>query len=158
MRRIIYILACLPLLLASCRRDVASCDHHDLPEAGWAVTDTVQLTLNVADTTQAYDLALTLRHTDLYTYQNLWFFVQSPDTLCPIRTDTVQAYLADDRGRWLGARAGRYYNGYITMAHALRFPEVGTYTFYLVHGMRDSVIVGIADVGMELKAEQIEVE
>lgn len=119
------------------------------------MTDTVSLALNVADTAQTYDLALMLRHTDEYTYQNLWLFVMMPDSpsLAPdgVWRDTVQACLADDRGRWLGTHAGRYYSGYVTMESSLHFPAAGSYTFAIVHGMRDSVIFGIADVGLELR-------
>lgn len=150
-KRIVYITICLPLLLLTCcQRDMVSSAHHNLPEQGWAITDTVLLQLDVADTAQAYDLALTLRHTEQYTYQNLWLFVQG-DSLSPVQTDTVMACLADDRGRWLGTRAGRYYSGYVTMRRGLTFAQAGTYTFAIVQGMRDSVICGIADVGLELR-------
>ena len=150
-RLTLYILLFLLPALTACRRDVVSCAHQDVSEQGWAMTDTVRLSLNVPDTTQAYDLALMLRHTEQYTYQNLWFFIQSPDSLSPIQSDTVMACLADDRGRWFGSRVGRYYSGYVIARRSIVFPAAGTYTFTLVHGMRDSVIVGIADVGIELR-------
>jgi len=152
MNRLLIVL-CLLLMLTACHRDVVSSVHQDLPEQGWSMTDTVRLSLNVPDTTQAYDLALMLRHTEQYNYQNLWFFVQSPDSLSPIQSDTVMACLADDRGQWLGKRAGRYYSGYVIMERGLVFPEAGNYTFAIVHGMRDSVIHGIADVGLELRKQ-----
>lgn len=151
MKRRIFILMCVAAVLAGCNRDVVSSDHQDLPVSGWSMTDTVRLSLLVADTTQTYDLALMLRHTEQYNYQNLWFFVAAEDSLCPIQRDTVMACLADDRGRWLGTRAGRYYSGYVIMEHELRFPQTGTYNFAIVQGMRDSIIYGIADVGLELR-------
>ena len=151
MNRLVYTLLCLPLLLTACKSEIVSSAHQDLPEQGWAMTDTVRMTLEVKDTAQAYDLALMLRHTEQYNYQNLWFFIQSSDSLSPIQCDTIPAYLADDRGRWLGTRAGRYYSGYVFARRDVVFPEAGTYTFAIVHGMRDSVIYGIADVGLELR-------
>lgn len=137
--------------MTGCQRDVVSSAHQDLPEQGWAMTDTVCLSLDVADTVQVYDLTLMLRHTELYSYQNLWFFIQCADSLSPLQSDTVMACLADDRGQWLGSRAGRYYSGYVFVRHELLFPQAGTYTFSVVHGMRDSIISGIADVGLELR-------
>lgn len=151
MRKKIFILLCVAAVLAACNKDVVSSDHRDLPMSGWSMTDTVRLSLLVADTTQTYDLALMLRHTEQYNYQNLWFFISAQDSLSPVQCDTVMACLADDRGRWLGTRAGRYYSGYVIMEHELRFPEAGTYTYAIVHGMRDSIIHGIADVGLELR-------
>lgn len=147
----LYILLCLPLLIVSCSTNIVSSAHHDLPENGWAMTDTICLPLDVTDTTRAYDLALFLRHTDQYTYQNLWCFLQAADSLCPLQADTVLACLADDRGQWLGTRAGRYYSGFVTIERGLLFPHAGTYTFAIVHGMRDSLIYGIADIGLELR-------
>lgn len=152
MNRVLYIVFCLPLLLLlSCNREVISSAHQDIPTDGWAITDTVRLALDVKDTAQAYDLALTLRHTDRYNYQNLWLFIQSSDSLSPVQSDTVMACLADDRGRWLGTRAGNYYTGYVIIERELLFAEPGTYTFAIVQGMRDSVIPGITDVGLELR-------
>ena len=148
----------LPLLLAallcSCQRGVISSDHQNVSESAWATTDTVHLTLNVADISQPYDLAITLRHTELYTYQNLWFFIQSTDSLCPLQSDTVMACLANDRGEWLGRRVGRYYSGYMIAKRKLLFPHPGDYHFSVVQGMRDAAVVGIADVGMELRMHQ----
>lgn len=147
----LYILLLLPLLCVACRSNVISNDHGDVSESGWAIGDTLRLSLEVKDTTLVYDLALVLRHSDAYPYQNAWFFLYSPDSICPLTGDSVQAILSDDRGRWLGTRAGRYYNGFVFVRHELRFPEAGTYNFAIVHGMRDSLISGIADVGLELR-------
>ena len=66
MKRRIFILMCVAAVLAGCNRDVVSSDHQDLPVSGWSMTDTVRLSLLVADTTQTYDLALMLRHTEQY--------------------------------------------------------------------------------------------
>ena len=117
------------------------------------MTDTVRLALDVPDSTASYDLALMLRHSDQYTYQNLWLFIQSPDSLSPVQSDTVMACLADDRGQWLGTRAGRYYSGYVIIRRNVTFPTADTYSFAIVQGMRDSVISGIADVGLELRTK-----
>ena len=115
------------------------------------MTDTAYLTLNVPDTTEFYDLTVTLRHTEQYAYQNLWLFISACDSLSPIQADTVMACLADDRGQWLARRTGRYYTGFVTMQRKVAFPTAGDYTFAVVQGMRDSVIAGIADVGIELR-------
>lgn len=115
------------------------------------MSDTILLSVQVTDTTEVYDLAVTLRHTELYPYQNLWLFVQGIDSLSPLPADTVMACLADDRGRWLARRAGRYYTGFVTMERHIEFAHPGTYTFAIVQAMRDSLITGIADIGLELR-------
>ena len=138
-------------MLCSCHNEVVTSTHQDVPEQGWAMTDTVRLSINVEDATRPYDLALMLRHTEQYTYQNIWFFITCADSLTPLPSDTVMACLANDRGQWLGTRAGRYYSGYVFIERNILFPEAGTYTFGVTHGMRDSLIYGIADIGLELR-------
>lgn len=141
------VLAVAAWLLAACSSEVVCTAHRDLPESGWAVTDTVVLPVEVNDTTVAYDLAITLRHTDRYPYQNIWFFMQTADG----GKDTVLAMLADDRGQWLTTRAGRYYTGYVVAERDVRFMETGKHEFRIVHGMRDEMLQGIADIGIELR-------
>ena len=133
--------------MAGCSSEVVSTAHHDLPETGWAVTDTVTLPIEVKDTALAYDVAITLRHTDRYPYQNIWFFLLTPDG----RQDTVLAMLADDRGQWLSAHAGRYYAGYVVAERQVRFDQPGKREVRIVHGMRDELLRGVADVGIELR-------
>ena len=138
-------------LIAGCASEVVSTAHQDLPESGWLTTDTVILPIHVKDTTTAYDLAITLRHTDNYPYQNIWFFLQTADG----RRDTVLAMLADDRGQWLTTHAGRYYAGYVVAERNLRFAQTGTHEIKIVHGMRDERLRGVADVGIELRLASI---
>ena len=139
--------AILAILMTSCTGEVISSSHKDVPEKGWSQHDTLLLALEVKDTTIAYDVAITLRHTDVYPYQNIWFFMDSFDG----RRDTVLAILADDRGQWLTSRAGRYYTGYMVAERNVRFAKEGTYQVAIVHGMRDEMLRGVADVGVELR-------
>ena len=136
-------------LIAGCSSEVVSTAHRDLPEAGWDVTDTIVLPIEVNDTAMTYDLAITLRHTDKYPYQNIWFFMQTADG----RRDTVLAMLADDRGQWLTTRAGRYYSGYVVAERNVRFDSTGIQEVRIVHGMRDERLQGVADVGIEVRRQ-----
>lgn len=147
----VVILIALLSLLSSCHEKIVYAAHKDINETSWLTTDTVCLPLQITDTADLYDLQLTLRHNDQYQYQNLWLFatLHSPsDSL--LLTDTVQAFLADDRGQWLSRRSGRYYNGYIRWLQGCRLTEEGKYTLSVVHGMRDDALKGLADVGVEI--------
>ena len=86
-----------------------------------------------------------IRHTEQYPYQNMWLFVDDAG-----RQDTIEFYLADDRGQWLGNK----HNGFIEMPVLLEetkhFADTGSYTMYIAHGMRDSLLRGVTDIGLEI--------
>ena len=68
----------------------------------------------------------------------------------PLRKDTIEFYLADDRGQWLGNK----HHGFIEMPVLLEsnyhYPDTGHYSLSIRHGMRDSLLRGITDVGVEI--------
>ena len=102
----------------------------------------------VMDKEAGYDILLYIRHTERYPYQNMWLFVRGN----PLHySDTIEFYLADDRGRWLGDK----HHGFIEMPVLLEsdyhFPDTGKYYFAVQHGMRDSLLRGVTDVGIEIK-------
>lgn len=139
----------IPLLFAAVSLVLVSCTnrpytrYHSLPEQGWHCDSILCFDVPVRDTTDAYDLQLHIRHTDRYAYQNIWFFVQSD------HRDTVEAMLADYRGQWLSAHSGRYYNGYVRLADSI-YLHCDTLHVTVQHGMRDTVIYGISEIGIAL--------
>lgn len=108
----------------------------------------LSFTIAPEDTTAAYDILLHVRHTNCYPYQNMWFFV-TRETGEWQQTDTLEFYLADDRGAWLGN--GK--NGLISMPvlydTQVRFGS-DTMHLHIRQGMRDSLLQGMQDVGVEV--------
>jgi len=111
----------------------------------------LDFTFIVDDTLSTYDILFHVRHTDGYRYQNMWLFTTFSDSLYQ-HTDTLEFYLADDRGRWLGN--GR--NGLIEMPilyeQNYRFAHRGTWHIRMQQGMRDSALAGVHDAGVEIVA------
>jgi gliding motility-associated lipoprotein GldH len=64
---------------------------------------------DVEDSLSEYNFTVNVRHRANYPYQNMWLFVQqiSPDS--SIVNDTIEFYLADNRGKWLGKGIGAVY-------------------------------------------------
>ena len=117
---------------------------HSVPLNGWNADSVLTYTWSIDDTASTYQIIIDVRHTELYPYQNLWFFIEKPLS----QTDTIEFYLADDRGQWLG----KGYNGYIEMPvlyeEAYRFDSIGEYTMTIQQGMRMERLRGITDVGV----------
>ena len=105
----------------------------------------VRFDYSVTDTLSDYRLLIHVRHTERYPYQNMWLFVGDS-----LHRDTIEFYLADGRGRWLGDS----HHGFIEMPVLLEdnyhFTDTGTYHLSITHGMRDTLFRGITDIGFEI--------
>ena len=96
----------LPLLfLTACGPDVVYERDVALPGA-WAYADSVTFAYDIPDTARAYDLQLSLKHTDAFATQNLYarFVTVYPDGRR--QSEPVSLELADQTGRWLGDCSG----------------------------------------------------
>lgn len=147
----IPVLLASSLLLAACTRGVVFSDFKDVSPLGWDKDSAVTFTFRVTDTVQPYNVLLHLRHQDNYPYQNMWLFLTSADPQGTVTSDTIEFYLADDRGRWLGN--GR--NGHVSMPvlyeQNYQFADTGAYSLSVRHGMRKERLRGVCQVGMEIQ-------
>ncbi|MCQ2345403.1 MAG: gliding motility lipoprotein GldH [Paludibacteraceae bacterium] len=152
-QKIVLSLALILSLLTACNKHNTVYIEFRTPEAnGWNKDSIYSFPFAISDTAIGYDIMLYLRHTECYPYQNMWLFVSRCDAgqTIPYMRDTLEFYLADDRGQWLGN--GR--NGLIEMPviyeQNLHFKDTGTYTLRLQQGMRMDILPGINDIGVEV--------
>jgi gliding motility-associated lipoprotein GldH len=73
----------------------------------------------------------------------------SPDSV--LIKDSIECYLADKRGKWLGTGIGSVLEMPVLYQQKVKFSKVGIYQYKIVHGMRDSVLIGINDIGMRVE-------
>jgi len=119
---------------------------------GWHQDSIVQFTVPVKDTSMQYFVSMKIRHNADYAYENVYLFRTISSASGIEYQDTVDLILADETGKWLGEGVGEVKTmqwGY--GRGALRFNNTGKYTFSLQQGMRDSVLVGIMDVGLSIE-------
>lgn len=133
-------------LLTSCRHDIVYSDFVAIPSGEWDENQLPEFAFNIADREAAYDILLYVRHTERYPYQNMWLFVRDNR----LYMDTVEFYLADDRGRWLGDKHHGFIEMPVLLEENYHFPDTGRYYFAVQHGMRDSLLRGVTDVGIEV--------
>ena len=138
--------------LAACTGSVSYSDFRDINPQGWSKDDAVCFDFAVPDTSADYNILLHIRHTDSYPYQNMWLFVDAFYPGSPVQTDTLELFLADDRGQWLGR--GR--NGHVRMPvlyeSQLQFADTGHCRLVIRQGMRTDRLRGVTQIGVELDA------
>lgn len=137
--------------MCACSNKAIYYEYQTVPMDGWGADSILTFTIPVTDTAATYDVLLHVRHTDAYSYQNMWLFVsESPATMqqAAVQTDTIEFYLADDRGQWLG-------NGHSTREMPVLYREGVTmtdsvYTLRIQQGMREEALKGVSDIGVEV--------
>lgn len=140
---------------------VTSCGFNDtyfqystVAKNGWSKDSCYVFRVPVTDTASAYNIYVNVRNRGNYPYQNLWLFLkcQTPDM---VRTkDSIECYLADQRGKWLGSGIGSVVEMPLIYKQKVRFKKPGVYRFDIGHGMRDSLLVGINDIGLRVEKSE----
>ncbi len=138
------------LLLWSCDADRFYDQSLELPKDGWHKDSTAGFTVQVDDTTRAYDFYVTLRNNDDYPYRNFYLFLITTLPNKNMTRDTLELILANREGKWLGKGFGAIKDNQIMVRQNLVFPLSGTYHFRILQAMRQDKLKGITDVGIRI--------
>ena len=136
------------LSFTSCQSDIVYSQFMPIPSEKWDVDSVAQFDYPIEDTHAAYRMLIYVRHTERYPYQNMWLFVDDNG-----HRDTIEFYLADDRGQWLGNRQHGFIEMPVLYEDGKQFSDTGRYTLTVQHGMRDTLLRGITDIGMEIRKQ-----
>jgi gliding motility-associated lipoprotein GldH len=129
--------------------------HHSetIPAKGWELNQTLYFQDSLrADVPERLHFEVSIRHNNLYPYQNLWMYLRTRTSDGTNRLDSINWILAEPSGRWLGSGWGSLYN----LTHRLPDLEVkktfGTrwFSIEVQHGLRDQELPGVEDVGIHL--------
>lgn len=150
----IVIFALLALIFASCNNNTIYNEYKELPTEGWNKDSVAMFDVAVQDTTSKYQVIVNVRNRGDYPWQNLWLFVSYTQPNSEVINDTIECYLADNKGEWLGSGFGSLHEMPVLFRKNMNFKQSGNYQFSIQQGMRDSMLVGINDIGLEIiKAE-----
>lgn len=140
--------------LFSCSTNEVYFTYHSVNPSGWSKDSVYSFDVVIDDATVPYNIYVNTRNNSEYPYQNLWLFIYKSGNGAVAVKDTINFYLADDYGKWLGDGIGDLYNMPVLYQQDYKFPHKGTYRYQIGHGMRDMVLHGISDIGIKVeKAE-----
>lgn len=148
MRRNILILI-TSLLLVSCQGDIVYTAFNTLPNAGWEADSSLCYQPTITDSVSDYQMLITIRHTDAYPYQNLWLFVDIKKDSVSLRRDTIECYMANERGEWLGGGLS-IHELPLLYSDSYQFANSGEYNISITQGMREDTLIGIKEVGVKI--------
>jgi gliding motility-associated lipoprotein GldH len=146
-----YWLVAICLLLISCGPRVIYDQQFDVDVDGWDYADSLTYAIEVVDTTQVYDMLLSVEHSDAFSYENLYAMIS---TTFPDRRYTqqqVSLQLTDVADAWLGKCSGEYCAVDIPIAERRRFKAPGTYTIAIAQHSRKEQLSGIKSMRLRLQ-------
>ena len=141
----------ITLLIIACSSNDVYFQYADLPEAGWNKDSLYRFDVDITDTTSAYNLYVNVRNRGEYPHQNLWLFIKETNPEKVTSRDTINFFLADESGKWLGSGVGAMYEMPVLFRQNVHFPKSGLYRFEIIQGMRDSILSGIGNVGLRVE-------
>jgi len=141
----------ISLLAVACTNTDVYFNYQAVNKKGWSKDSLYGFDIPINDTLATYNIYVNVRNRGEYPYQNLWIFLNktTPDKIQS--KDSIECYLADRRGKWLGSGLGSVLEMPVLYQQNVRFKKAGTYHYQIVHGMRDSILVGINDIGMRVE-------
>ncbi len=138
------------LALVGCHESLFQ-ESKPVPNKTWEIGNTISFEVEVTDTMEGYDFYIDLRNEATYPYANIFMFVNTTFPSGKIATDTVECFLTDQSGRWLGTGLGDVLDNHILFKQNIRFPNEGTYTFAFSQGMRNEALPSILDLGISIE-------
>ena len=158
---LVFLVPCA-LCLLSC---FVSCTRIDLyektvtiPGHSWKNSFRPSFTFTIKDTASSYQLFLTLRHNDKYSFNNIYVNITSRqpgvDSAQTARYDLTLA--TNDKG-WLGTGMDDIYQHLIPLTAAgqqFYFRKPGDYTFTIEQIMREEPLNNVLNVGLRLEKKQ----
>jgi len=142
--QIICILIALATL-CGCRNNILYSHFVPVSTEKWHMDSVLRFDYTVTEADLHAQMLLYVRHTERYPYQNLWLFLGDS-----LRRDTIEFYLADDRGQWLGDKHHGFIEMPVLIEENRHFSDTGSYYLEVQHAMRDTVLRGITDIGLEI--------
>ena len=139
------------MLLASCNRNVVYSDSSVIKGNKWNLMNVLTFRVPVTDTLSSNNVSFTIRTGSAYPFRNIYLFVTAVSPDGKNVTDTLQYYLADEKGKWLGRGFGDIKELGLPFKSNVYFPRKGIYEFRVRHGMRTEDLKGVYDLGLRIE-------
>ncbi len=140
------------IVLTACGSEVIYENSVKIPQNGWHKDTVAVFKSEISQLKESYHLLLQVKNTDKYQYSNVWFFIDAISPSGNVQRDTIDCILANPAGDWFGKSSWRTddFTSYHPYKINIQFPETGTYKYYVVQGMRDTVLTGVEAIGVQI--------
>lgn len=142
------------LVLCSCESEVVFEENKRIENGVWRASEGAHFEFETNDTTRLHNFYINLRNREDYPFSNIYFFVETEFPNGKMSVDTVECFLADANGQWIGSGTANLYDNRFLYQQGKQFPLAGRYKIDIHQGMRTEELKGITDVGFRLSHTQ----
>lgn len=148
---VVFLFVIIHLIFSSCRNKTILNNKTIFQENDWYWSDSFKDTIRVTDTINTYNIFITIDLDENYQYSNLYLFVNTilPDS--SILTDTVNFYLADEKGKWHSKNRFGKISNKLPYKVNVRFPYKGEYVFDVEQAMRVNPLKNVKSCGIKIE-------
>jgi len=149
MKNIFYVFT-FSLLLTSCGPDFLLNEEREVLSESWQYEDLKFFDVSINDVSLKYNLHLLVTHSKEYDYENVYMKIHTKFPTKDKREEQITIQLANKRGEWEGKCNSSSCTVKVFLLESFKFPEKGDYTFSFEQFTRDSELVGIEKLHLQL--------
>ena len=139
------------ILLSSCSSNVVYTDSLPMAAKTWELRNVPSFRVPINDTINSNNVIFTIRTSSSYPFRNIYLFISTTSPDAKKITDTLEYYLADEKGKWYGKGFGDIHELILPYKSNVFFPLKGTYLFKIQHGMRIEDLKSVYDFGLKIE-------
>lgn len=124
--------------------------NQSLEDNQWLYANATKANFEIKDITKPYQVNFKLRINTEYRYSNLYVLATLKNAKSRKKT-RYQFKLAKEDGQWLGKGSGDLYTYSFPLLRNHRFADTGKYSIEIEQNMRDNPLLGISDIGIEVR-------
>lgn len=155
LRNILFIIV-VAFTFVACTDDYLTDQQSNL-EGVWNQNDTKSFKVDITDSLQLYDFYIHLRNGVEYRNANVFLFLTTYFPNGQIAIDTIEYFVADRSGKWLGDGLGKYKDNQILFKEKGRFPMCGLYQFEFEQATRteNGFLEGLYAIGIRIEESKL---
>lgn len=146
----LIIFSILIILFFSCNQNDVYFKYQQVPKSGWHKDSLLSFDFKTSNENDLYNVYLHLRHDEKYLYQNMWLLLSLKNRENFLQNDTLEIKLSDPFGNRIGV--GKSIKEITTLHEQnIAFSDSGFYHLDVKHGMSDSLLQGIKEIGIRIE-------
>ncbi len=143
-------------ILTGCNNNLIYDEQQEISGQSWHKDSLLVFEPVVKDTSRVLNIGFTMEHNSDYPYSNLWLFIDVKSPGGRQQTDTMEFFLAEPDGTWVGKGNDNTRTLYWMYKGGVKLSEPGQYHFEVQQGMRRDNLQGVNSLSLWVEEAQEE--
>lgn len=141
-------------MLFSCTKAPLFQKSYSFKNNTWEQAVKPKFAVEIKDTTQSYDVVLTIRTTTSYAYNNIWIYLNSKTPDGKTVREPFEIKITNPDGTWTGKKSGTIVENQLLFVRR-KMPQRGKYIFAVEQAVSQENLSEVLDVGMTVEQSHL---